>query len=382
MSTEKVRQDATASTRATIYQLCVAVDSCYKLREGQKLLIEELGDITIEGDQQVEVKHYSDRLTDGHPNLWNTLRNWMDDEFDHSSYTSLILHTTQEFGPEATICEWNSSNPEERIALLLAINQKFEKVYEKAKVENPKQTASAVLKHQRFVLDPQRLTKLKAIIEKILIEAGTKDLPNLYDELKQDRVRGVLNGKKDDFLNSLIGFVCRPGQKAGERWKITYEEFAFKLEELTNIYRSETRIFPSKHFNQIKTVSPDEDREDLFVKKIHDIQYPEVIAHAIHNYEAAIQTIDEEFTAYRTEPESLKGYSKAVEDRFETNHRIACRKCSDEISDSKNFYDETHASQPPDFPGFQDSPDWFRNGLLHIRMNDNKANFRWRVIKK
>ena len=55
MSAEKVRQDATASTRATIYHLCVAVDKCYKLKDGQKLLIEELGDITIEGEQQVEL---------------------------------------------------------------------------------------------------------------------------------------------------------------------------------------------------------------------------------------------------------------------------------------------------------------------------------------
>ena len=31
MSAEKVRQDATASTRAMIYHLCVAVDKCYKL---------------------------------------------------------------------------------------------------------------------------------------------------------------------------------------------------------------------------------------------------------------------------------------------------------------------------------------------------------------
>ena len=382
MRPEKVRQDATASTRATIYQFCVAVDKCYKLRDGQKLLIEELGDVTIDGDQQVEVKHYSDKLTDGHHNFWNSLRNWMEDGFDHSPYTSLILHTTQEFGPKTRISEWNCNTPNVRIALLLAINKKFEKAYEKAKVANPKQAASAVLKHQRFVLDPQRLSKLKAIIEKISIEAGSRDLPDLYDELKQDRIRGILNGKKDDFLNSLIGFVCRPGQKAGERWEIRSEEFAAKLEELTNIYKSETRVFPCKHFNKIEAVSPDVDREDLFVRKIHEIQYSEVVVSAIHNYEAAIQTIDEEFTAYRTEPERLKGYSKAVEDRFEHNHRIACRKCSDEVSDSKNLYDETHASQPPDFSGFQDSPDWFRNGLLHIRMNDNKAAFRWRVTKK
>jgi len=268
------------------------------------------------------------------------------------------------------------------LKLLHAIKDKFETAYKKAKAADSKQTVSPVLKHQRFVLDPQRLTKLKALIGKVWIEATAKNLPDLYDELKQVRIRGVLSCKKNDFLNSLIGFVCRPNQKADERWEITYEEFDAKLGELTDIYRSETRVFPSKYYNEVEAVKPDADREDLFVKKIHDIQYPEVVALAIHHYEATIQTIDEEFKAYRTEPEKLRRYSQAVKERLLGRYRIACRKYIDEIQDSKNFYDETVISPAPDFPGFQDSPDWFRNGLLHVHMNDVKANCRWRLTKK
>jgi hypothetical protein len=280
MCVKKVRQDATASTRATIYHLCVAVDKCYQLKKNQKLLIEELGDVTIEGDQQVEVKHYSDPLTDGHHNLWNTLRNWIGDEFDHTPYTSLILHTTQEIGSDATISDWNSINAEERIQLLLTISQKFEKAYEKAKAVDPLQKPSAVLKHQRYVLDPQRRTKLKAVIAKVWIEARCKKLPDLYEELKH-LIRGVLVGKKNDYLNSLIGFVCRAVKTAAQRWEITYDEFAEKLVELTEIYRSETRMFPSKRFHELGTVDQNEDREDLFVMKILEIEYPEEVAHAI-----------------------------------------------------------------------------------------------------
>ena len=381
MSADKVRQDATASTRATIYHLCVAIDKCYQLKDGQKLLIEELGDITIEGEQQIEVKQYSDRLTDGHLNLWNTFRNWIDDEFDHTSYTSLILHSTQEFGPDATISEWNIFDVAERIAILLEINDKFEKAYKKAKIANPNRIASAVLVRQRYVLDSMRRTKLSALIGKVYIETTAKALPELYDELKH-QIRGILSGKKNDFLNSLIGFVCRPGKNTGERWEITFEEFSDKLEELTNNFRSETRVFPYKHFSKIKGIAPDEYQEDLFVTKIHEIEHYEAVPRAIHYYEAAIQTINEEFDSYRTEPDKFKAYSRAVEDRFKTSHSMACRKCSDEIPDSKNFYDETHMSQPPGFPGFQDSPDWFRNGLLHICMNDNEYDYLWRVSKK
>lgn len=40
MSADKLRQDATASTKGTIYQLCVAVQKCYEMVDGQKVLIE------------------------------------------------------------------------------------------------------------------------------------------------------------------------------------------------------------------------------------------------------------------------------------------------------------------------------------------------------
>jgi len=123
VSETKIRQDATASTRGTIYHLCVAVAKCYELKEGQKLLIEELGDVTIENEQQIEVKQYSARLTDGHHNFWNALKNWLDDGYDHTPYKSLILHTTQEFGSDATISEWNGVDAEKRLELLLAINK-------------------------------------------------------------------------------------------------------------------------------------------------------------------------------------------------------------------------------------------------------------------
>lgn len=382
MSADKIRQDATASTRGTIYHLCVAVQKCYELREGQKLLIEELGDITVEGDQQIEVKQYSDHLTDGHHNFWNTLMNWMDSGFDHMPYKSLILRTTQEFGPEATISKWNEIDSGERAKLLAAINIKFEIAYKKAKTANPKRELSAVLRCQRSVLAPQRNPRLLAILSKIFIEAKAKELPSLYEELKQDRVRGVLNGKKDEYLDSLIGFVCRADKNAGERWEITYEEFENKISELYVTYNKETRRFPRKLFNPRDSVSDKTAHDELFVQKIRDIEHAEVICSAIHDYEATIATLDEEFKTYAVDPATVKDYCNEVESRFLTDYRIACRKCSDEVADSKDLYDKTTGTPASAVPGFGDTPDGFRNGLLHQRMNSTEADLKWRLTKK
>jgi hypothetical protein len=362
----------------------VAVQKCYELRQGQKLLIEELGDITVENEQQIEVKQYSDNLTDGHSNFWNTLRNWIDDEkgFDHTLYTSLVLHTTQEFGARATISEWNDLDPDKRLNLLYRINEQFETTYEKAKSTEPKKEPGAVLKHQRFVLDSTRENKLKDLIGKVWIEARAKELPDLYEELKQDRVRGILSGKKDDYLNSLIGFVCRADKTAGERWEITYEAFEAKLGDLNATYNKETRIFPRKYFSSQESVDSSMFCDYLFVHKIKDIKYEEVICDAIHDHEATISTIQQEFSKYAVDPLSVEEYANDIEKRFKADYRKACRGCSDELTASQNLYDETVAKTTSPLPGFGDTLDGFRNGLLHQRMDDPDIDLKWKVQKK
>src|SRR5574344_920070 len=92
------RNTATDSTRAIFHQQWVALHCCFDMDSpSQQILIESLGDVTVENDTQVEVKKYADSLTDGHLNFWKTLRNWMDEHFDDSPYRSLILLTTQEY---------------------------------------------------------------------------------------------------------------------------------------------------------------------------------------------------------------------------------------------------------------------------------------------
>lgn len=382
MNVERVRQDATESTRGTIYQLCVAVEKCYELREGQRLLIEELGDITIEGDQQVEVKQYGDRLTDGHPNFWNTLRNWLDDSFDPNPYSVLILHTTQQFGTTALIRNWNDQGKDGRLEALIEINQKFEEYYQRRRNENPDRNPSEVLKCQRSVLDPAKRARLEMILEKTWIEAGAQELPAKYRELQRQHMRGVLASKRDDYLNALIGFVCRADKRAGERWEITFEDFEAKLTALTSMYCSETRQFPRKFFHHSTVAQDWELWENLFVRKIRDIRYDEVIRDAIHDYEATMLTLHEELRYYGIDDEDLVGYVGDLVKRFQASYRSACRRCSDEASvveASQNLYDDTTGSPAPPVPSFGDTPDGFRNGLLHMKMDDDTSGLQWRV---
>lgn len=93
-SDKKIANDATASVCGTIYQICVALERAFMLEEGQKLWIEKFGDVTVSGQQQMEIKLYSDSLSDSHHNFWGTLKNWLLPSFNHHEYIFLTLFTT------------------------------------------------------------------------------------------------------------------------------------------------------------------------------------------------------------------------------------------------------------------------------------------------
>jgi len=379
MSADKLIHDATASTKGTIYQLCVAVQKCYEMVTAQKVLIESQGDVTISDNQQVETKLYSDALTDNHKNFWNTLYNWMQDDFNVTPYASLILYTTQQFGERATISKWNEATSQERLEILEAIHKQAEERESKRQSK-----ASDVLLLQRDVLDLSRRDKLNQVIKIFVIEACSPTLPELHTFIKQRYIWGILEGKKDDFLNALIGYITQPQASKEHSWEITRESFEKKVGDLNNLYCRETRVFPRKHFDSAKL--PDAHQmnthcDHAFVRKIRDIEYPTVIPKAVMDYLGAVQTVNDEFKNYEVPLSRTENYANELVDIFKTRYRVASRKCMHIIADSQNFFDEVTVEEPREFEGFDRPPMAFRNGLLHTQLNDD-VKLQWRLVNK
>ena len=86
-----LKQDSTKTFKPIIYQFYIALEKCFDLRKDEKLFIETYGDVTVSNDIQIEVKDYDSELTDLDHNIWNTLKNWIDVNFDISYYKKLIL---------------------------------------------------------------------------------------------------------------------------------------------------------------------------------------------------------------------------------------------------------------------------------------------------
>ena len=379
-----LNHDATASTRATLYQLWVAVQKCYEMFEdGQKVLIETQGDVTKMDEEQIEVKQYSDPLTDNHLCFWKTLKNWMQDAFDPKSYNSLILFTTQEFGSRATITDWNDKNSTERLAILGAILEESEVRHteriDKTEKDISEPAPSEVLKCQLFTLNQDRRNKLKDILERFYIEASSPRLPDLYKRIKGQYLKGILDGKQDDFLNSLFGFITKPNKQAEQRWEISYKAFCAKIGELTEIYRKGTRVFPTVNISGLDEQKKEEHAKQLFVQKINDIEYSEVIPDAINDYQKAIKTIRDEFKEYSVPVTRTQKYTNDIVRRFETQYRQHFRSCSEVVRDSQDFFDTVMLDSPHNFEGFDETPSEFRNGLLHSELDDENKKLKWRL---
>src|SRR5690606_12630071 len=151
----------------------VALDKCFELKPGQRVIIEKYGDVTVTGESQIEVKEYNDQLTDRHENFWKTLNNWMHPSFNDADYTSLILLTTQSYGSKTRLSMWNEGDTSRRLDILDTIYSEsvLRESQRIAKGGAPKAISDS-FKFQRLVMDTSRREKLDRICSKVIIASN------------------------------------------------------------------------------------------------------------------------------------------------------------------------------------------------------------------
>lgn len=372
--TDEVGNSARQSIAGILFQFIKSLEYCFDLKRDQSLFIEKFGDIAITDDAQIEVKHYSDALTDSHKNVWNTLQNWLRNEFDPGKYTNLMLLTTQEIGKTCKFKDWNSKSAEFKLVDLESILSETDArllVRQKDKTDILPSEAHSLM---RKILHVDNREKLKSILPKFKILSSEPMLTSEYEELVDKKAKGILDKNKRIFINSLLGFVSSPPvAMRGDGWEISFDFFDKQVQELYSRYCTETRIFPRLPNNPPSIQS--EGR--LFVKKIEDIQYHEQIPAAIGDYSKAQSVIIEELSSGAI-VENYQIYQEEVRNAFAPKHRIAVRnKVGDRISAPQNLYDEVTSAESPEFSGYQRPPRSFRNGVLHGLMDDPQDDLRW-----
>jgi len=362
---DKLKYDSTATFKPIIYQFIIALEKCFEMVKGESVYIEKYGDVTVSDNLQIEVKDYNKDLTDSHENIWKTLNNWLDDSFDSTYYKNLILLTTQGFGKKSSLVGWNSKGISEKRQIL-------EEIY----VDYQKKTckSEATIKLFTTVLSSDKKEKLNEVLSKFLIFDSSECDEVLYEKLKQKHAK-VLRINQDNFINSLLGFIISP-PITSSGWEITYDEFSEKVFSLVEEYAVTTKIFPKKYLNyKVERAEESLYADYLFVRKIREIEYPEVIGDAITDFVNTRKTINEELSQHRIGIKHYDIYEKELHRSYSSKYRTASRKSkvSTLISDSQDLYDLVTDYPVPNFRNFNDTPVNFRNGLLHEMANSNNV---------
>ena len=253
---KRLKNDASTSIAGTIHQFYVALDYCFDLVSGETLFIEKFGDVAIPGIKQLEVKKYNDDLTDLHENIWKTINNWLEKDFLPSDYKKLILLTTQDFSKSSTMKEWNEKNAEEKKIILKNIEEKYKK--RKKKDSDKENLVSNVLSNSNA-------DKLKIILEKFVISDSSPKEVEYWNIIKDTKVGDIPSTNRDDYLNSLLGFIISPETVNTNSWTITYNDFSTRRQELTKQFCTNTKIFPQIR-QDVSEKEKEEKSQHLFVK--------------------------------------------------------------------------------------------------------------------
>lgn len=382
---DKLPFDATKLFEALQYQMVVALEYCYKLEKGKRLWIEVYGDVTLEGVSQVEVKLYADTLRDGHPNIWNTLNNWLNKAFDHRAYESLVLMTNQEFSPRSTLTEWNSSTAAQKHALLAAIYDPVEKKFARSKTAEP----SEGLALQRSVMDPALKDELLKVLEKAVFITGSPSLQERIHDFKVLHLRAIRESKHQNFIDDILGFIGS-NKFIESGWEISCEDFNAKVAELTKRYMSHSSIFPEVDVDALEqSIDLAEIADRPFVKKIFEIEGERRLKKAALELLIAGEVIDQLYTDSLASPFDIKRYQKNHLDRHQDGRQEAMIDCMGETCpiqlkrQSLSFFFAQHSAPVVRLNTFEDTTTEFRNGIYHM-LADVKADrvedeFYWRL---
>lgn len=361
--------NSTATIKGIIFQFLIALQKCFEMRDGEAVYIETFGDISILSQtksEQIESKFYKGYLTDLDHNVWNTLNNWLKDEFPISEFNSLVLLTTQGIKTDSPWYGWNDKNLAKKKLSLNTIHNKF--LRKKKQSEETKKLLNSVF-------HSSKKDKLEEILKKFVIDHNSKGDLELYHLLRDTRTQYIPETRKDEFLKYLFGFITYPLTIENNYWSITHTEFSREVESITSQLVETTTAFPSRI--EVDEIKEEDYLDNIFINKIKEIEYDEIIPEAISDYVLSKELIIKEFRGFPTVLNALNDFEKTVIRNFRTSYRLASRQSSDIINDSKSFFDSMTIYNHGTFYIYNSVPSYFGGGLLHILADEDIHEIKW-----
>lgn len=373
MSGGQTKNAALTTALAFHYQMLIGLDKCFLLAEGQSVWFEKDGDVSlispdVLASTQTEVKDYTAPLTDHHENLWKTLKNWLAPEFDHMQYAVLVLHTTQAFGANTRLKDWNTQSAEQRLDVLKAIFS--ERTEEQLNAEK----LSDVIKLQKAVMAADELL-LKSVLGKVTLFTQADNAQELEKQILSKPV-GIPKNNLKSYLHGLIGFVY--AQATQQSWSIKLQEFSAKCEELTALFCKKEFTFPVFSGYEASELEVELHQVRPFVQKIAEIGHHEMIPDAVGNWLELHNSLLEELDESALYKDKTITYQNQLVKKYKLAYSSAQLEATDAIKSSKLLYNKTIGEQPHNM-GNDIPPIEYKNGLIHDAMDDEERDLKWRV---
>lgn len=397
-----LRNDASSQIKGFLYQFVVALDYCFRLSPGQSLYIEKYGDVAIKDDGtydetsggvSVEVKMYADDLDVRHHNLLNTLYNWMEDDFDFESYSTLIIYTTQPIAGKSLLKGWNEKKPEEKAEMII---NSYSDYLDKHKKEiantdqskhktikrNAKQMSrvlASVSKADGSVDEEASKQRLLDLLARVMIIDSCKDFDQAYKELfKYAKV--TTDNLREHFIQCMLGYIISP-KNTENGWKIDHDSFTEHFQTLAKEMLPQSIEFPEAP--EVK-VDEKEYEDALFVSKLKRIDYDR-IPEAMVNYAKTTGLLTGEFKRPSAE-KNLAEYQNCMAGMYRNRYDNAKDELLliDDLTDDKikiksriflrSFFEACTAIR---FAPFGVTKKYFSDGMCHYMANDGEQNIKW-----
>lgn len=375
MSTTQTKNAALTTALAFHYQVLIGLERCFSLEDGQSIWFELDGDVSLISSDpitstQIEVKDYASPLTDHHENLWKTIKNWLQPEFEHDKYGCLVLHTTQPFGKKTRLKDWNSLDAEQRLVVLKEIfAERSEDIISKEKLPE-------VVKYQKSVMD-HNADVLKTLLKKVTLYVEADNLEKLQNKINSYFL-GIPNSNHKSYVDGLVGFIY--GEATNQSWNICHKDFTAKCEELTTRLCKKQFTFPTFSNREASPNEIEKYQERDFVKKIADIEHDLMIPDAVGNWLELQNSLIEQLDEYPLYREKTLTYQNQLVTKFKLDYSNAQLESGDVITSSKRLYNNTIGQQALNM-GEIIPPIEYKNGLIHDAMDDEKRDLYWRVKK-
>ncbi|PTR15788.1 hypothetical protein C8R31_103382 [Nitrosospira sp. Nsp2] len=382
---EKLDFDATKLFIALKYQILVAMEYCHSLEDGEILWIEVFGDVTVADKKQMEVKYYADNLTDGHPNFWNTLNNWLKPESRFRQYSTLVLLTTQSLGEDTSLKNRGSLTAKQRLQVLEDIRSNSE-----ARLAGSgKMTASRSLELQRKVLADDRRVDLMDALSKIQIVTDQSSLMERIAHYKKQHLRAISAHHGDDYMNDMFGFMTSPSFMTTS-WQITSEAFTDKTRELTSRYMVGTWKFPKVDYKALERKASEMDVQTRrFAEKLSEIGADSSILEATVDLLHAQHYIYELIKDCTVPQSDIEDYRRNQYRSHISSWRSYLAQCPSSLSiidlhkKSQAFYFDRCALQVDRLCRYDYTPIEFRNGIYQMLADEEPGTrsqeFHWKM---